>query len=96
MARRERLHDVLVVQCHHDVDLALHRLARAVVILQSHALRRHTLPLALQVVCEEGCAKCALTVPLVVLHAEARELLRVEALVAEAFVQRLDTQRTRP
>ena len=95
MARRERLYDVLVVQRHHDVDLALHILARAVVVLQSHALRRHTLALALQVVCEEGCAKCALTVPHVVLHAEARELPRVEALVAEPLSQRLGAHAAR-
>ena len=95
MARRERLYDVLVVECHNYVDLALHRLARAVVVLQSHALRRHTPPLALQVVCEEGCAKCALTVPHVVLHAEARELPRVEALVAEPLTQRLGARAAR-
>ena len=95
MARRERLHDVLVVQCHHDIALALHHLARAVVVLQSHALRRHTLPLMLQVMCEEGRAECALTVPHVVLHAEARELPRVGALVAEPLTQRLGARAAR-
>jgi len=95
VARRERLYDVLVVQCHHDIALALHHLARAVVVLQSHALRRHTLPLMLQVMCEEGRAECALTVPHVVLHAEARELPRVEALVAEALSQQLSARAAR-